>query len=186
MKYNIIRTDTTDAGLRKIVLYIAQNLRKDALPERNLPQYLIGFSIIEVFLLEFHIFSCHFTCTTFCCQRRCQPTFLSHCSRVIRFVCPTRIRASVGPVLPFFLLKRLNRDRQMGRAEEEHQNHRWKVMEPYGRTQKVQNRKYLQGHRDKEKRPVKQRDVPSAGEIANPCGIVQNQEYSGQIEPYTS
>ena len=25
MKYNVIRTDTADAGIRKIILYIAQN-----------------------------------------------------------------------------------------------------------------------------------------------------------------
>lgn len=32
MKYNIVRTDTADAGIRKIVLYIAQNFgRKTAL-----------------------------------------------------------------------------------------------------------------------------------------------------------
>ena len=29
MKYNIVRTDTADAGLRKIVLYIAQNFGND-------------------------------------------------------------------------------------------------------------------------------------------------------------
>ena len=30
MKYNVVRTDTADAGLRKIVLYIAQNFGNDA------------------------------------------------------------------------------------------------------------------------------------------------------------
>lgn len=29
MKYNIIRTDTADAGIRKIVLYIAQNFGRE-------------------------------------------------------------------------------------------------------------------------------------------------------------
>ena len=29
MKYNIVRTDTVDAGLRKIILYIAQNFGND-------------------------------------------------------------------------------------------------------------------------------------------------------------
>ena len=29
MKYNVVRTDTADAGLRKIVLYIAQNFGND-------------------------------------------------------------------------------------------------------------------------------------------------------------
>ena len=29
MKYNVVRTDTADAGLRKIVLYIAQNFGDD-------------------------------------------------------------------------------------------------------------------------------------------------------------
>lgn len=29
MKYNIIRTDTADAGIRKIILYVAQNFGKD-------------------------------------------------------------------------------------------------------------------------------------------------------------
>ena len=29
MKYNIVRTDTADAGLRKIILYIAQNFGND-------------------------------------------------------------------------------------------------------------------------------------------------------------
>lgn len=30
MKYHIIRTDTADAGIRKIILYVAQNFGKDA------------------------------------------------------------------------------------------------------------------------------------------------------------
>ena len=29
MKYNVVRTDTADAGLRKIILYIAQNFGND-------------------------------------------------------------------------------------------------------------------------------------------------------------
>ena len=29
MKYNIIRTDTADAGIRKIILYVAQNFGND-------------------------------------------------------------------------------------------------------------------------------------------------------------
>ena len=29
LKYNIVRTDTADAGLRKIILYIAQNFGND-------------------------------------------------------------------------------------------------------------------------------------------------------------
>ena len=29
MKYNIVRTDTADAGIRKIVLYVAQNFGND-------------------------------------------------------------------------------------------------------------------------------------------------------------
>ncbi len=34
MKYNIIRTDTADAGIRKIILYIAQNFGNDAALEK--------------------------------------------------------------------------------------------------------------------------------------------------------
>ena len=34
MKYNIIRTDTADAGIRKIILYVAQNFGKDAALEK--------------------------------------------------------------------------------------------------------------------------------------------------------
>ena len=29
MKYNIVRTDTADAGIRKIILYVAQNIGND-------------------------------------------------------------------------------------------------------------------------------------------------------------
>lgn len=29
MKYHIVRTDTADAGIRKIILYVAQNFGKD-------------------------------------------------------------------------------------------------------------------------------------------------------------
>ena len=29
MKYNIVRTDTADAGIRKIILYVAQNFGND-------------------------------------------------------------------------------------------------------------------------------------------------------------
>ena len=34
MKYNVIRTDTADAGSRKIILYIAQNFEKEIALER--------------------------------------------------------------------------------------------------------------------------------------------------------
>lgn len=34
MKYNIIRTDTADAGIRKIVLYVAQNFGNDVALEK--------------------------------------------------------------------------------------------------------------------------------------------------------
>lgn len=34
MKYNVIRTDTADAGIRKIILYIAQNFGKEIAPEK--------------------------------------------------------------------------------------------------------------------------------------------------------
>ena len=36
MKYNVIRTDTADAGIRKIILYVAQNFgNKVALEKLN-------------------------------------------------------------------------------------------------------------------------------------------------------
>ena len=34
MKYNVIRTDTADAGIRKIILYIAQNFEKEIALEK--------------------------------------------------------------------------------------------------------------------------------------------------------
>ena len=34
MKYNVIRTDTADAGIRKIILYIAQNFGKEIALEK--------------------------------------------------------------------------------------------------------------------------------------------------------
>ena len=34
MKYNIIRTDTADAGIRKIILYVAQNFGNDVAIEK--------------------------------------------------------------------------------------------------------------------------------------------------------
>lgn len=34
MKYNIIRTDTADAGIRKIILYVAQNFGNDVALEK--------------------------------------------------------------------------------------------------------------------------------------------------------
>lgn len=34
MKYNIIRTDTADAGIRKIILYVAQNFGKTVALEK--------------------------------------------------------------------------------------------------------------------------------------------------------
>lgn len=34
MKYNIIRTDTADAGIRRIILYVAQNFGKDVALEK--------------------------------------------------------------------------------------------------------------------------------------------------------
>ena len=34
MKYNVIRTDTADTGIRKIILYIAQNFEKEIALER--------------------------------------------------------------------------------------------------------------------------------------------------------
>ena len=34
MKYNVIRTDTADAGSRKIILYIAQNFEKEIALEK--------------------------------------------------------------------------------------------------------------------------------------------------------
>lgn len=34
MKYNVIRTDMADAGIRKIILYIAQNFEKEIALER--------------------------------------------------------------------------------------------------------------------------------------------------------
>ncbi len=34
MKYEVLRTDTADAGIRKIILYVAQNLGKDVAPEK--------------------------------------------------------------------------------------------------------------------------------------------------------
>ena len=40
MKYNVVRTDTADAGLRKIVLYIAQNFGEN--PDLGIdPRYLV-------------------------------------------------------------------------------------------------------------------------------------------------
>lgn len=34
MKYNIVRTDTADAGIRKIILYVAQNFGMDVALEK--------------------------------------------------------------------------------------------------------------------------------------------------------
>lgn len=34
MKYNIVRTDTADAGIRKIILYVAQNFGNDVALEK--------------------------------------------------------------------------------------------------------------------------------------------------------
>ena len=34
MSYNVVRTDTADAGIRKIILYIAQNFGKDVALEK--------------------------------------------------------------------------------------------------------------------------------------------------------
>ncbi len=34
MKYNVIRTDTADAGIRKIILYIAQNFGREIALEK--------------------------------------------------------------------------------------------------------------------------------------------------------
>lgn len=34
MKYNIVRTDTADAGIRKIILYVAQNFGNNAALEK--------------------------------------------------------------------------------------------------------------------------------------------------------
>ena len=34
MKYEILRTDTADAGIRKIILYIAQNFGKEVALEK--------------------------------------------------------------------------------------------------------------------------------------------------------
>jgi len=34
LKYNIIRTDTADAGIRRIILYVAQNFGKDVALEK--------------------------------------------------------------------------------------------------------------------------------------------------------
>lgn len=34
MKYNIVRTETADAGIRKIILYVAQNFGNDAALEK--------------------------------------------------------------------------------------------------------------------------------------------------------
>ena len=36
MKYEVIRTDTADAGIRKIILYIAQNFGNDSSIWNNL------------------------------------------------------------------------------------------------------------------------------------------------------
>lgn len=47
MKYNIIRTDTADAGIRKIILYVAQNFGNDVAIEK-LPEIEKGiFSLGE-------------------------------------------------------------------------------------------------------------------------------------------
>lgn len=34
MKYNVVRTDTADAGIRKIILYVAQNFGKNVAMEK--------------------------------------------------------------------------------------------------------------------------------------------------------
>lgn len=34
MKYNVIRTDTADAGIRKIILYVAQNFGNNVALEK--------------------------------------------------------------------------------------------------------------------------------------------------------
>ena len=78
----------------------------------------------------------------------------------------------------------LDRNRQVRRAEDEHQDPRRKIVQPHGGTQKIQDRKYCQRHRDKQKRMAQQRDLPSAQKIAEPYGIVQDQEQRGKAEPY--
>ena len=46
MKYNVIRTDTADAGIRKIILYIAQNFEKEiALDEAE--KKVIVYAVVD-------------------------------------------------------------------------------------------------------------------------------------------
>ena len=58
-------------------------------------------------------------------------------------------------------------------------------MQPAGGAQKVQHGEYRQRHRDKEKRTTQQGDFPDTHKIAEPHGVVQNQESCRKIKPAT-
>ena len=45
MKYEVIRTDTADAGIRKIILYIAQNLVFYKIDEVN--KQVVVYAVID-------------------------------------------------------------------------------------------------------------------------------------------
>ena len=56
-------------------------------------------------------------------------------------------------------------------------------MQPDGGAQKVQHGEHRQRHRDKEKRTAQKRNLPSAHKIAEPHGVVQNQESCRKGKP---
>lgn len=58
-------------------------------------------------------------------------------------------------------------------------------MQPDGGAQKVQHGEHRQRHRDKEKRTTQQGDFSATHKIAEPHGVVQNQESCRKIKPTT-
>ena len=78
--------------------------------------------------------------------------------------------------------KGLNRHGEMCRAENHHDDRSRKVMQPDGGAQKVQHGEYRQRHRDKEKRTTQQGDFSATHKIAEPHGVVQNQESCRKIK----
>ena len=71
----------------------------------------------------------------------------------------------------------------MRRTENHHDDRSRKVFQPDGGAQKVQHREHRQRHRDKEKRTAQKRNLPSAHKIAEPHGVVQNQENCRKGKP---
>lgn len=74
----------------------------------------------------------------------------------------------------------------MRRAEQKHHDRRRSIVHPERRAQIVKDRKHGQRHWHKEKRPFQQGDLPSADKIAEPRGVIQQQEKSGEPEPWAA